>query len=35
MQANTQAQVGDRPIPLEPMYLLINLGMSENFGAIE
>lgn len=35
MAANTAAQVGQRPIPYEPMYLLINLGLSENFGVID
>ncbi|PSC76523.1 Beta-glucan synthesis-associated SKN1 [Micractinium conductrix] len=31
----TGASVGPRLIPLEPMYLIFNLGMSENFGKIE
>lgn len=35
MQANTAAQVGQRPIPREPMYMIINLGISPNFGKIE
>ncbi|KAJ9126589.1 hypothetical protein QFC24_001618 [Naganishia onofrii] len=35
MAANTDAQVGQRPIPDEPMYLILNLGISENFGGIE
>jgi len=35
MKPNAEADVGQRPIPYEPMYLIINLGLSENFGAIE
>lgn len=27
--------MGTRLIPLEPMYVILNLGMSEAFGAIE
>ncbi|CUA66683.1 Beta-glucan synthesis-associated protein KRE6 [Rhizoctonia solani] len=26
---------GGRPVPMEPMYLIINLGISPNFGAID
>lgn len=29
------AQVGQRLIPLEPMYVILNLGMSESFGQIQ
>ncbi|KAG8727867.1 hypothetical protein FRC11_012281, partial [Ceratobasidium sp. 423] len=28
-------QIGPRPIPVEPMYILLNLGMSYNFGGID
>ncbi|CUA76626.1 Beta-glucan synthesis-associated protein SKN1 [Saccharomyces cerevisiae S288c] [Rhizoctonia solani] len=28
-------EIGPRPIPPEPMYILLNLGMSYNFGAID
>lgn len=35
MVPNAAAQVGQRPIPYEPMYILLNLGLSENFGAID
>jgi len=35
MGPNTAAQVGQRLISLEPMYLIVNLGISENFGAVE
>lgn len=35
MAANTAAQVSGRPVSEEPMYMIINLGLSENFGAIE
>jgi hypothetical protein len=32
---NAEAEIGSRPIPKEPMYLIINLGISENFGAVD
>ena len=35
MAPNTAAGVGQRPISEEPMYLIVNLGISENFGAVE
>lgn len=35
MKPVPEADVGQRPIPYEPMYLIVNLGLSENFGAIE
>lgn len=35
MAANAAAGVGPRPVPQEPMYIIINLGLSENFGAID
>jgi hypothetical protein len=35
MAANTAAEVSGRPVSEEPMYMIINLGLSENFGAIE
>ncbi|KAF9006595.1 glycoside hydrolase family 16 protein [Cyathus striatus] len=28
-------EISGRPIPQEPMYMIVNLGMSENFGAID
>ncbi|KAI0778299.1 glycoside hydrolase family 16 protein [Trametes elegans] len=28
-------EISDRPVPQEPMYLIMNLGMSPNFGAID
>ncbi|CAE6504732.1 unnamed protein product [Rhizoctonia solani] len=28
-------QIGPRPIPVEPMYVILNLGMSYNFGPID
>jgi hypothetical protein len=31
---NDKTQIGARPIPQEPMYLIANLGISEGFGAI-
>ncbi|THV03459.1 beta-glucan synthesis-associated [Dendrothele bispora CBS 962.96] len=33
--ADPQVQIGARPIPQEPMYLLVNLGISENFGGVD
>lgn len=35
MAANSVSEVGARQIPDEPMYLIMNLGISENFGAVE
>jgi hypothetical protein len=35
MAANSEAFVGGRPVPDEPMYLIMNLGISTNFGAVE
>jgi beta-glucanase (GH16 family) len=35
MGPNAQAMVGQRLISEEPMYIIINLGISENFGAVE
>ena len=35
MGPNADAEVGQRLMSEEPMYLIINLGLSENFGAIE
>lgn len=35
MKPVPEADVGQRPVPYEPMYLIVNLGLSENFGAIE
>lgn len=35
MSANQQARVSDRPITGEPMYIILNLGMSPTFGAID
>ncbi|KII93777.1 glycoside hydrolase family 16 protein [Plicaturopsis crispa FD-325 SS-3] len=33
--ADTRVEIGPRPVPQEPMYLLANLGMSENFGTVD
>ncbi|KAE9409963.1 glycoside hydrolase family 16 protein [Gymnopus androsaceus JB14] len=33
--ADTATEISARPIPQEPMYLLINLGMSTNFGTVD
>lgn len=35
MAANADTEVGQRIVSQEPMYLIVNLGLSENFGAIE
>jgi beta-glucanase (GH16 family) len=33
--ADNKVQIGARPIPQEPMYLIMNLGMSTNFGFVD
>ncbi|KAF9462095.1 beta-glucan synthesis-associated protein-domain-containing protein [Collybia nuda] len=33
--ADPIAQISARPIPQEPMYIIMNLGMSENFGDVD
>jgi len=33
--ADERVDIGPRPIPQEPMYMIINLGISPNFGAID
>ncbi|KAL7412678.1 beta-glucan synthesis-associated protein-domain-containing protein [Mrakia frigida] len=35
MGPNADAEVSMRPVPQEPMYILANLGISENFGAVD
>lgn len=35
MGPNAVAQIGQRHVPDEPMYLILNVGLSENFGAVE
>ncbi|KAF9527795.1 glycoside hydrolase family 16 protein [Crepidotus variabilis] len=35
MGADSRTEISARPIPLEPMYLIVNLGMSENFGTVD
>ncbi|KAJ7572499.1 beta-glucan synthesis-associated [Mycena floridula] len=35
MAADTVMEISARPIPQEPLYLLINLGMSKNFGSVD
>lgn len=32
---DNQTLISQRPIPEEPMYIIINLGMSENFGEVD
>ncbi|KAF5374999.1 hypothetical protein D9758_000440 [Tetrapyrgos nigripes] len=33
--ADTGVEISARPIPQEPMYLIVNLGMSTNFGTVD
>ncbi|KAJ7103721.1 glycoside hydrolase family 16 protein [Mycena epipterygia] len=33
--ADNETQIGARPVPQEPMYILANLGMSTNFGEVD
>lgn len=33
--ADTRVEISARPIPQEPMYILMNLGISENFGFVD
>ncbi|KAI0788522.1 beta-glucan synthesis-associated [Abortiporus biennis] len=35
MRADTRVEIGNRPVPQEPMYLIVNLGMSRNFGYVD
>jgi beta-glucanase (GH16 family) len=35
MGADSTVEIGERPIPQEPMYIIFNLGMSPNFGKID
>ncbi|PFH54812.1 glycoside hydrolase family 16 protein [Amanita thiersii Skay4041] len=35
MAADDRVQIASRPIPQEPMYLIVNLGMSTNFGEVD
>ncbi|KAJ7783618.1 beta-glucan synthesis-associated protein [Mycena maculata] len=35
MAADTAVEIAARPIPQEPLYLIANLGMSENFGTVD
>ncbi|KAF7324806.1 Beta-glucan synthesis-associated protein [Mycena kentingensis (nom. inval.)] len=35
MAADPQTEIGARPVPQEPMYILANLGISENFGTVD
>ncbi|KAF9226685.1 glycoside hydrolase family 16 protein [Gyrodon lividus] len=33
--ADSAAQISARPVPQEPMYIIVNLGMSTNFGTVD
>ncbi|KAG8696952.1 hypothetical protein FRC11_000361, partial [Ceratobasidium sp. 423] len=35
LAADPRVEIGPRPIPMEPMYMIFNLGLSPNFGAID
>ncbi|KAH9898330.1 glycoside hydrolase family 16 protein [Cubamyces lactineus] len=35
MAADTRVEIGPRPVPQEPMYLIANLGISEKFGFVD
>ncbi|KNZ80548.1 Beta-glucan synthesis-associated protein KRE6 [Termitomyces sp. J132] len=35
MDADPTVEVSARPVPQEPMYIIINLGISENFGKVD
>ena len=35
MAADNLVEIGPRPVPQEPMYLIANLGMSRNFGTVD
>ncbi|KAJ7085400.1 beta-glucan synthesis-associated [Mycena belliarum] len=35
LAADTQTEISARPVPQEPMYIIANLGMSRNFGAVD
>ncbi|KAJ7667135.1 beta-glucan synthesis-associated [Mycena rosella] len=35
LAADTQTEISARPVPQEPMYIIANLGMSNNFGAVD
>ncbi|KAK7694788.1 hypothetical protein QCA50_001976 [Cerrena zonata] len=35
MAADTTVEIGPRPVPQEPLYIIVNLGMSRNFGFVD
>ncbi|KAI0695120.1 glycoside hydrolase family 16 protein [Cytidiella melzeri] len=35
MDADAAVEISARPVPQEPMYILVNLGMSRNFGFVD
>jgi len=35
MGPDPATEIDTRPIPVEPMYIIANLGLSENFGAVD
>ncbi|KAI9574771.1 glycoside hydrolase family 16 protein [Boletus coccyginus] len=35
MASDSAVQISGRPVPQEPMYIIVNLGMSTNFGVVD
>jgi beta-glucan synthesis-associated protein KRE6 len=35
MAADTAVEISARPVPQEPLYIIVNLGMSTNFGTVD
>lgn len=35
MAADTRVEISERPIPQEPMYIIVNFGMSKNFAEVD
>lgn len=35
MAADSRVEISSRPVPEEPLYIIINLGISQNFGAVD
>ncbi|KAJ7574310.1 beta-glucan synthesis-associated [Mycena floridula] len=35
LAADTRVEISARPVPQEPLYIIANLGMSENFGVVD
>jgi len=35
MAADSRVEISGRPVPQEPLYIIVNLGMSKNFGYVD